>query len=287
MSTKQGLLLYTPEDAERNRWFISQLCQYAEPEGLSLRLCPVQGGDPRPPFAQQPDFIINRSRFSGYSTFAWDHGIPCFNSAAVTAITNDKFLTYEFCHGTHGIPMAKTRLLRIQDSPEELDYPLIVKPADGHGGAGVALIQNAAALIQYCADFDAAHPEPTRPLLLQEPVEFGWDVRIYVLSGEIYAAVLRTSAVDFRSNFSLGGHAEIITPDAEMRALVTEVQRILPLDFAGVDILRRADGSYILGEIEDAVGCRMLYQLTDKDPAHDYICAVAHALTAGGQCPHS
>ncbi|MBP0966837.1 MAG: ATP-grasp domain-containing protein [Oscillospiraceae bacterium] len=279
MSRPAGLLLYTPEDAARNQWFITQLCQNAESEGLSLRLCLVAGGDPRIPFRQQPDFLINRSRISSYSSFARDHGIPCFNSAAVTAITNDKFLTYEFFCETHGIPMAKTQQIRKNDPLPALHYPVIAKPADGHGGAGVSLIRDEAALMQYRADFDAAHPSPARPFLVQEPVVFGWDVRIYVMFGEICAAVLRTSETDIRSNFSLGGHAELIEPDADMRALVEAVQRILPLDFAGVDLLRRQDGSYLLGEIEDAVGCRMLYQLTGKDPAKDFIAGIAQKLS--------
>lgn len=278
MSAKQGLLLYTPEDAERNRWFITQLCQYAESEGLSLRLCLVPGGDPRPVFVQQPDFIINRSRFGTYSTYARDHGIRSFNSAAVTAITNDKFLTYTFFHETHGVPMAKTRQISRYKPLPVLTYPLVAKPADGHGGEGVALVRNEAELMQYRADFEAAHPEPAYPFLVQEPVEFGWDVRIYVLFGEIYAAVLRTSETDIRSNFSLGGHAEVIEPDADMRALVQQVLAVMPLDFAGVDFLRRHDGSYLLGEIEDAVGCRMLYQLTDKDPARDFIAGIARSI---------
>ena len=281
MSRKTGLLLYTPKDAERNRWFIEQLCAYAEAEGLSLRLCLVENGNPFVPFRQHPDaaFLINRSRFGGISDYAENRlHIPCFNSRYVTGITNFKYMTYLEMHCDHGVPMAKTQQISMHNPLPELTYPLVAKPQNGHGGEGVAWIENAEQLEAYRAEFNAAHPEPTYPFLVQEPVVPGWDVRVYVLSGEIYAAVLRTSAVDFRSNFSLGGHAEVIEPDAEMRKLVAQVQRIMPLDFAGVDILKRSDGSYLLGEIEDAVGCRMLYQLTDKDPARDFIRAVAQAL---------
>ena len=285
MSGTQGLLLYTPADAERNRWFITQLCQYAESEGLSLRLCLVESGNPFIPFRQHPDtgFLINRSRFGTVSEYAERSlHIPCFNSAYVTGITNYKYLTYLEMHCDHGIPMAKTQLINREKPLPELPYPLVAKPEDGHGGEGVALIRNEAELLRYRADFDAAHPEPTYPFLVQEPVVFGWDVRVYVLFGEIYAAVLRTSETDIRSNFSLGGHAEVIEPDADMRALVQQVLAVMPLDFAGVDILRRADGSYLLGEIEDAVGCRMLYQLTDKDPAKDFIAGVARRIRNSG-----
>ncbi len=282
MKYTQGILMYTPEDASRNRWFIEQLCQYAESEGLSLRLCLVNGGDPRKPFDENADaaFVVNRSRFALYSIWARDilH-IPCFNSAYVTGITNDKYLTYLEMHCDHGIPMAETWQISRHKPLPELAYPLVAKPADGHGGEGVAWIQDKASLEKYKKQYDAAHPEPTYPFLVQKPVQTGWDVRIYVLGSDIYAAVLRTSDSDFRSNFSLGGHAEVIEPDDDMRDLVHRIQKIMPLDFAGVDLLKDQNGSYLLGEIEDAVGCRMLYQLTDLDPAKDYIRHIRRCLS--------
>lgn len=282
MSTLNGILLYTPEDAARNRWFIEQLCMYAESENLSLRLCLTNQPETRKLVLNNADFIVNRSRTYIYSAIAQNvRHIPCFNSAEVTGITNEKYMTYCCLHGEHGIPMAKTWQFRKNMLPQELQYPLVAKPADGHGGEGVAWIADSAALEQYAAAFDAAHTEPAYPFLLQEPVVTGWDVRVYILGGEIYAAVLRTSAADFRSNFSLGGHAALFTPDSDMQALVSRVQQIMPLDFAGVDILRHPDGGYVLGEIEDAVGCRMLYQLTERNPAKDYMHLIAERLKSG------
>ena len=271
MSMIHGALLYTPEDAERNRWFIGHLCEAAEPEGLSLRLCLSDGGHPARIFSPDTACLVNRSRIHKYSSYAEDTlHLPCFNSARVTGITNPKFLTYCFLHGKHGIPMAKTLQMSRYIPRAALSFPLVAKPADGHGGAGVSWIENEAALERYAADFYQAHPEPTVPFLVQEPMVTGWDVRIYVLGNEIYDAVLRTSDTDFRSNFSLGGQARRIRPDTEMRALVSRICALLPLDFAGVDLLRHPQGGYVLGEIEDAVGCRMLYQLTDRDPVRDY-----------------
>lgn len=267
MSRKQGLLIYTPADAARNRWFIEQLCQYAESEGISLRLC-LSDASPAEIMTPQTDVVINRSRLAQYSIYAQSRGIPCFNSAAVTEITNDKYRTYRSLHLAHGIPMAETWEIRQGAPLPAAQTPCIAKPADGHGGEGVFLLRDANALHQYAA-------AASRPFLLQESMVFAWDMRVYVLGGEIYTAVLRTSETDFRSNVSLGGQATFMQPDAEICELVRRVQRILPLDFAGVDILRHPCGGYVLGEIEDAVGCRMLYQCTDRNPARDFIRYVA------------
>ena len=275
MKNPNGWLIYDPVDIPRNQWFIAELIRCAALHNMSLRL--VSSAEklrsdaifPNTPVLldathpdDRPDFIINRSRDAAWSA-AWEAcGIRVFNRADVTEITNDKYRTYKFFGIKHGIPMAKTLL--VTDEIPPLPTPLVKKPLDGHGGEGVAWIPDAAAL-------DAIKRTENRPFLLQEPVVTGWDVRVYVLGGSIYAAVLRTSDCDFRSNFSLGGTVQLFAPDAQMRQLLTEIQNLLPLDFAGVDFLRRSDGNYVLGEIEDAVGCRMLYQLTDKNPAADYI----------------
>ena len=282
MSMKNGILLYTPEDAARNQWFIEQLIHYAESEGMSLRLCLSDLRAPHFLIPYGTDYIINRSRLYKYSSYAEEimkPPVPCFNSRFVTGVTNQKYMTYCILNGEYGIPMAETWEFRKREPLPALQFPLVAKPADGHGGEGVAWLETEAALEQYAADFDAAHPEPTYPFLLQKPAVTGWDVRIYILGGEIYSAVLRTSDSDFRSNFSLGGKAEVIEPDADMRALVERILTVMPMDFAGIDLLRSPEGGYLLGEIEDAVGCRMLYQLTDLNPARDYMHYIRRRLS--------
>lgn len=269
MSRLHGLLCYDAADVPRNEWFIGALQRAAEPEGLSLRLC-LAGAD-FPPDGQ-PDFVLNRSRSEKIAELCEEtYGIPVFNSRAVTRITNDKYRTHRFLRDA-GLPTAETWLVSEGEPLPVLPLPLVAKPADGHGGQGVTWLKDEAALCRYAA-------EAKRPFLLQEPMVTGWDLRLYVLNGDCYAAVLRTSGADFRSNFSLGGNAAVIQPDKEAEKLLDRVQQVLPLDFAGVDLLRHPDGGYVIGEIEDAVGCRMLYALTDMDPAKDLIHTAAGVLT--------
>jgi len=270
MSRLKGLLFYTAADAQRNRWFIHQLCKNAESEGLSLRLCIADNGFSSDTCA---DFVINRSRDAAISDYFQNtQGIPVFNDTIVTAITNDKYRTHLFLR-EHGLPTADTILIEQQTGIPDCRLPVIAKPTDGHGGEGVCLISDRDKL-------EALMNSVPRPFLLQEMMQTSWDLRVYILNRKIYAAVLRTSQQDFRSNFSLGGKAEIYTPPAEICQLTEQVTQILPLDFAGVDFLRRPDGGYVIGEIEDAVGCRMLYSLTNKNPASDFIHMIADRIKA-------
>ena len=91
-------------------------------------------------------------------------------------------------------------------------------------------------------------------------------MRVYLLDGRVLAAVERTSETDFRSNFSLGGKVRLFAPDESMLKVVEEVKSSLDPLFVGVDFTFRK-GEPLLNEIEDVVGTRMLYKLTDL-PVH-------------------
>ena len=68
----------------------------------------------------------------------------------------------------------------------------------------------------------------------------------------------RTSTSDFRSNFSLGGKAELVDITDEQQRIVERLQAHLGFDFIGVDFMPHA-GGIVLNEMEDAAGTRMLY----------------------------
>ena len=105
MSAYSGLLCYSQADVPRNQWFISALQRYAEPEGLSLRLCLAQEGIPA---GFRPDFVLNRSRNAQIAEYCEETlGIPVFNSGDVTRITNDKYRTHCFLRSA-GLPTAET-----------------------------------------------------------------------------------------------------------------------------------------------------------------------------------
>lgn len=265
-----GLLIYQAEDLQRNTWFAQRLC--AEAKTFGIELLTVTVGQLLP--SMRPDFVINRSRDAAISHSYEAEGIRCFNHSDMTHITNDKWLTHCFLQ-QHGIPVAQTTLHTPTDTPPSA-YPKVIKPCGGHGGAGVCLVHDKASYQK------AAAQMPNR-FLVQQPMIYGWDLRVYVLGGKLYAAMLRTSQTDFRSNFSLGGSAQSYAPDAALLSLVEQVSAVLTPDFAGIDVLRHPDGGYVIGEIEDAVGCRMLYQHTELDPAADYMAYIAGQYTASNK----
>ena len=87
---------------------------------------------------------------------------------------------------------------------------------------------------------------------------------MYAVGGQIVAAVKRTSASDFRSNFSLGGQVECVQPTLQQKEIVDKLYQELSFDFIGIDFLPTQKG-FVLNELEDAAGTRMLYACTDID----------------------
>ena len=114
-----------------------------------------------------------------------------------------------------------------------------------------------------------------REVVFQEKIEcHSRDLRVYVLSGEIYCAMLREGKKDFRSNFSLGGSVREMGLTPAQREYVGCFIKCLPDHSAGmysIDFLPLSDGRLIFDEVEEMVGCRMLYQYTEHDIVRDYV----------------
>lgn len=264
----KGLLLYNEEDAQKNRWFINHLIETAKNNGIELIFAllneelDVSSGKE----AVQYDFCINRTRYTYVNEFFEENNIRCYNNLSTVKIANDKWQTYLLCKKLE-IPVVKT--MQINDfSDVNFEYPMVIKSRNGHGGREVFWINNK-------EELQEIKFENSNGYIAQKPVSnLGVDVRIYVLGDYFRIGVKRTSSDDFRSNFSLGGKVELFTPTIEQLEIIKKLQKAIASDYVGFDFMLH-NGSWILNEIEDVVGARMLYSVSDCDIAEElvkYIC---------------
>lgn len=287
---KRLWLLYNDADYAVNREFARMMRERGKACGLSiepvllseLALGMERSGMPfclRNGYPERPDAVLSRQRSSLVSAHLEAMGIPVFNNARVCALCNDKRQTHQFLHG---LLMPQSLFLPPWQSqpPEGTRFPVIVKPALSHGGDRVALVQDEAQWREAAARILPA------PALQQTVVsEAGRDLRVYVLFGEILAGVLRTAKTGVVSNFKLGGQVALHPPTQEERDLVQSVIRRFeeagaPLCMAGVDLLYDHDHP-VVGEVEDVVGSRMLYQTSHLDIAALYVEGIAKRLGNG------
>ena len=268
---KRGWLIYDAEGKERNAWFISECLRHAEAIGLPLSL-KVVGKDAL--MDGCPDFALVRTISPALSKDLEGAGARLFNSASVSRIANDKWETYRFAKEM-GLTVLPTALSLGMEEGSPFGYPVVVKSRAGHGGSEVFLLSSQ----EEYREFFKNHP--AKDYITQAVCsETGKDMRVYVLGGKILAGVLRVSTNDFRSNFSLGGSVERVPVPIEIQKTVELLCGKEPFDFVGIDFIRH-QGEWVLNEIEDVVGCRMLYKTSDLDVAKLYIEYVAERLRAG------
>lgn len=265
----EGWLIYTREGAERNAFFVGKCLDAARKNGLALSL---RYADELPD--RLPDFAVVRTMDPALSFFLESNGVRVFNPGSVSERCNDKWETYLLASRL-GVPFPETELLPDPSVPPEKPFPYVLKPRCGHGGDAVSLVRSRKEALTAVSALQG------RPSLIQKPVSrLGRDLRVYVLGERIIASMLRISETDFRSNFCLGGKAVPYTPDARIREMVGAFCRALPFGLAGIDFLFDGDTA-VFNEIEDVVGCRMLYALTDIDPAAEYFRFISEKLSCG------
>lgn len=268
-------LVYDAPRAARNQWMIDHYLTTAPRHGLQATLV-LADEDFRIAPDNLPDLALLRCVAPQLRAQLDAYGVATHNGTELAAVANDKWATYQYFHA-RGIPVMETQLAR----EHTMVPPFVVKPRDGHGGAGVELFTGVAGMAGV-ADV-AGVTEATGDdgnLIVQALADTpGVDLRVYLLGGRIQAAMLRSSTTSFKSNFSLGGSARVYELDDDERAglerLVADAP-ILTQGLCGVDFIRDA-GRWVLNEVEDVVGTRMLYAQTDLDIVDAHLGYLANA----------
>ena len=254
----KGLLVYKSEDAAKNSWFVSELIKRAKDFDTELSLFTgALGGD----ILTGIDIVLNRSRDIRVNLLCREYGVICINNKPTVRLGNNKWENYLFCV-ENDIPVIETKLLKEGDSLP--GFPFVMKEIAGHGGHEVYWINNK----EKC---ERLIKRPGKNYIAQRAIaEHTRDLRIYMMGEKMIASIIRESTDDFRSNYSRGGSIRLFEPGSDVIEIAKKVQRLLDSDFIGIDFIPDK-GKWYLNEIEDAVGSRMVYQLTDIDVAGLYL----------------
>ena len=218
-------------------------------------------------------------------------GMRLYNSAAGVALCDDKAATH-LCLAAAGLPMPRTLAAPmtylqmdagpsahfLEEAEQRLGFPMVVKECFGSLGGQVYLARNREELARLSQDMAA------RPFLAQEFIgaSAGRDVRLYMVGGQLAAAMERRSDVDFRANVGAGGRAAPYAPPQEEIRLAAACCRLLGVGFAGVDLLHDKDGRPLVCEVNsnaymaaltdctgvDVAGCIVDYVL-EREAAHE------------------
>ncbi|MDY2922817.1 MAG: ATP-grasp domain-containing protein [Eubacterium sp.] len=257
MNPLHAWLVYDRQGAERNASYIQMHKTIGHSMGIEfeLKLTDSIPGDLSN--EAKPDFALVRTIFPELSKRFEQHQIPVFNNSHIATVCNDKYKTWTYIKSHRpDIPMAESFFYKNKELSESLlkSHPEhVLKAVAGHGGTQVFKTEEPFSYIQEKLNGCDFILQP----FIQGP---GKDVRVYVIGDKIIAAVERTAKEGFRSNFSLGGHVSLRTLSREETQLVQEVISLFDFGLAGIDFILNEKNKFILSEIEDVVGARMLYQ---------------------------
>jgi gamma-F420-2:alpha-L-glutamate ligase len=280
---RRGWLIYSAEDAERNKAYIDWMLMEAKQLGMELQFFfredfSIGHFDSRLSILYQgkeielPSFAIVRTIDPLFTRQLELLGIRCYNSSLVSEICNNKAKTHQFMAAL-SIPMADTiycggNAFTGENIP--FRYPYIAKEVSGRGGKQVFLIHNE-------ADANALKGTPGT-WIAQKPAVYGKDVRVFIVGKKIIAAVLRQSATDFKSNYTLGGSASLYELSEKEKGLVETIIHAIDFGMAGIDFVFSKDGRFLLNEIEDVAGSRTLSAVSDINIVQEYLLHIKSEL---------
>ncbi|MGA2551190.1 MAG: RimK family alpha-L-glutamate ligase [Burkholderiaceae bacterium] len=171
-------------------------------------------------------------------------GVPVYNEARAIERSVDKAMTsFLLKHAgiatlatwvTEAQELARRRLMHEAARGNEV----VIKPLFGSQGVGLRRLTKGSALPSGAAYAGVYY--------LQRFVDTGegrWhDFRVLVVGGRAVAA-MRRRGTSWISNVARGASCESVPLDADLTYLAEACAHVLGLDYAGVDILRGADGS--------------------------------------------
>jgi RimK family alpha-L-glutamate ligase len=193
-------------------------------------------------------------------------GVRAVNSAHAIERTVDKFLASALLAAA-GIPTPRTVACERADSAldafGELGSDVILKPLFGSMGLGMVRVEDPDVAQRV---FRALELERAVYYLQETLPHDGVDVRALVVGERVVAAIERVGA-GWRSNLARGGRARAVALTAPRAELCVRAAAALGADYAGVDLLRAADGRDYIVEVNGIPGWHGVERATGVDVA--------------------
>jgi RimK family alpha-L-glutamate ligase len=204
-------------------------------------------------------------------------GVRVINSASAIERTVDKYYT-SFLLADAGVRTPRTLVTEDFDTAltafREMN-DVVMKPLFGSEGKGMVRVTDEETAYRILRTW-----ELNRYIFyLQEFVpHFQEDVRAFVVGDRVVAAMIRRGT-GWKTNVSQGAKVESVELSPEMESLALQAARVIPLDYAGVDLMRAEDGNIYVIEINSIPGWRGLQKTTTRSIA-DHI--IEHILRISG-----
>jgi ribosomal protein S6--L-glutamate ligase len=198
-------------------------------------------------------------------------GVRILNPPRAVEVCVDKYLATARLHAA-GLCVPPTIACQHADAALEafghLGGDVVVKPLFGSEGRGMVRISDPELAWRTFRTLERTQSVLYLQQFIRHP---GWDVRVFVLAGEVLAAMRRSSADDWRTNVAQGGCAEPMRLDPELAELALRAADAVGAIIAGVDLLPGPGGEWYVLEVNAVPGWRALGPVTGVDVASTLI----------------
>ena len=193
-------------------------------------------------------------------------GVRVVNPARAIERTVDKFLASALLAAA-GVPTPRTIACERADDAlaafADLGSDVIVKPLFGSMGFGMARVDDPDVAQRV---FRALEIERAVYYLQETIPHDGVDIRAFVVGDRVIGAIERVGE-GWRANLARGARARAITLSDEQAELCVRATRVVGADYAGVDLLRAADGREFVLEVNGIPGWKGVEDATGVDVA--------------------
>ncbi len=171
-----------------------------------------------------------------------------------------------------GVPVPKTWVGQDSESAmaafEDLGRDVVIKPVFGSEGRGMIRVAEEEMAWRTFRTLERLQTI----LYVQEFVRHpGWDLRAFVVGGQILTGMRRHARGDWRTNVAQGAKAEPVSLTEEETLLALRAAEAVGTMVAGVDLLPRPEGGYCVLEVNAVPGWRALAPTTGVDVAYEMI----------------
>jgi len=204
-------------------------------------------------------------------------GKQVLNPPAALETCVDKYLACARLE-TAGLPVPRTMVCQEAESAlsgfHALGGDVVVKPLFGSEGRGMIRVNDEETAWRAFRTLERLQAV----LYLQEFIRHpGWDLRAFVIGNNVIAAMRRHARKGWRTNVAQGGHAEPITLTAEEEHIALAGAKALGTPIAGIDILPKPDGGYVILEVNAVPGWRALAPATGIDVAKTIVAFICQS----------
>lgn len=196
-------------------------------------------------------------------------GTYVVNGSRGIADSRDKMRSLQVL-SEHGLRVPTTVLARGSRGLKALltsvkEMPIILKILRGTQGVGVMLAHSPVSAASVLDTMNALDEDILLQQFLKEAA--GRDYRVFVVGGQVVAAMMRTAPRgEFRSNIHRGGEGSLVTIPKSYRNIAARAAASFNLGIAGVDLMEGPQGGTLL-EVNSSPGFEGIEKATGRNIA--------------------